>query len=388
MKKLDQVKICRYKQLSVILLVLLISAPVFMQTSKAQADGPSLQDKALAFLTDVVQLDLTNYAVSTNQQYTSKDHISLNLDARNADPLYHIIAGFNFYNNSVRYCSLSPGSAGLPHSHPTADRFNATLGFMERYQKWTNDPQVQEMMMLLDKVGSEKNATEASGNLTLRILCSNFVTTYSFRNTFSGAEYTGISIYYGNKIEDFTFDDNRQFQKIGDVTINISKERAISIAKEYLKTYTVKSTLANGTTVKVSNLNVTGVYSAVLQTSVRVNNTLYPLWNIQLNVSNMPARGLQGVGVWVWSNDGVVLSAYNYAYPMDFDPFLDALFFPLLMDALTPLIILICVAIVVIVVLVSFLRRNKEANNVARRTPHSEKYSSTIVRCLSMSCFS
>ncbi len=334
-----------------------------MQTSKAQAVESSLKDKALAFLTDVVQLDLTTYAVSVNQQYTSGNHISLNLDAKNAsfsDSIYHIIAGFNFYNNSVRYCSLSPGSAGLPYAAPGTNQFNATLGFMERYQSYTNDPQVQEMITLLEKVGSEKNATEASDNLTLTIQSTDIITTYSFLNTFNGAQYTGITISYGNKIENFNFNDNRQSQKIGDVNINVSKEQAIGIAEKYLKNYSFNTTFGNGTTVRVSNLNVTGVYQTALQTTVKENNTLYPLWNIQFNISNMPTPGLQGVGVWVWANDGAVVGAYNYAYPLNFDP-LDFLLLPLLLSALAPLATLIFIIVVAVVILVLYLRKNKEA---------------------------
>jgi len=352
-----------YKQLLVILLVTLVLAPVLLQTSNAQAVGSSLQDKALSFLTDVVQLDLKNYQVTVNQQYASENNISLNLDAKNAslfDSLYHINAGFNFYNNSIRYCSLSPGSAGLPHAYLITDRFNGTLSFMERYQKSTNDPQIQEMITLMETVGSEKNATETSSHLTLTILCTDTLTSYRFRNTFNGAEYTGISISYGNKIENFNFDDNRQFQKIGDVNINTSKEQAIDIAEEYLKTYSFNTTLGNGTTVKVSNLNVKGVYQIVLQTTVREENTLYPLWNIQFNISNMPTPGLQGVGVWVWANDGAVAGAYNYAYPLNFDP-LDFLLLPLLLSALAPLATLICIVVVIVVVLVLYLRKSKDA---------------------------
>jgi hypothetical protein len=220
------------------------------------------------------------------------------------------------------------------------------------------------MVTLLEKVGSEKNATEASGNLTLRISCYDILTSYSFRITFSGAEYTGLTISYGNHIENFTFDDNRQVQKIGDTSVNISKEQAIRIAKEYLKTYSMNITLANQTTIKVTNLTVTSVYQTVLQTSDRYGDkTLYPNWNIQLDIGNLPSPGPRGVGVWVWANDGRVQGAYRYTYPIDLDPFMNTLFLSFLMGALTPFITLICIATVVIVVVVLFLKEKRNNNN-------------------------
>ena len=133
-----------------------------------------------------------------------------------------------------------------------------------------------------------------------------------------------MSIFRGSSNLDFS--DSRVYEKIGDTNINISKEQAIQIAENYLKTYIVNATFANGTTISVTDLNVTGVNGAILQTTVRGNSTLYPEWNVQLNVSNMPARGLQGVGVWIWANDGQVIGAYQYTN-VDFTSLINALFF-------------------------------------------------------------
>ncbi len=327
----------------------------------AQSSSSPLQEKAHAFLEDIVQLDLTNYTVIENKQYTSDNHISLSIDAQNVslfDSLYHINAAFNFYNNSVQYCDLSPGLAGLPYANRSTDRFNATVDLLERYQKYTGDPQVQEMVNLLQKVGSEKNFTETSDDLKLRISCGDSLTTYSFHNTFKGVEYNGISIHYGNGIANFVFDDNRKTQNIGDTTINISKEQAINIGREFLKTNTMNFSFGNGTTILVSNLNVTGVYQAVLQTSDRGNNTYYPNWNIQFNVSNMPTSGLQGIGVRIWANNGTVIGVYLYAYPMDFDPLLNVLFFPIFLSVVLPIISFVCILIAIVVVVVILIRTN------------------------------
>jgi hypothetical protein len=361
LKKHQRVKLRRCTQLFVIILSISVVVPVLTQNTLAQSTGSPLQDKAYAFLRDVVQLNLTDYTVSEDQRFSSENYIGLSIDAKNSsflDSTYHINAGVGFYNNRAKFCGLSPGLAGLPYANRSTDRFQATVDFLERYHKYTGDSQIQEMLALLEKAGSEKNSTQTRGNLTLGISCQDLLTEYLFRNTFNGVEYNGISISYGNRIEDFTFNDNRQTQKIGDTAINISKEQAISIGEKYLKTYTMNFTFANGTKVLLSNFNVTGVYQAVLQTSDRGNNTYYPNWNIQFNVSNMPTSGLQGFGVWIWANDGTVLGAYPYTYPMNFDPFLNMMFLPIFLGALTPIITVVCILIAVVVVAVLLIRRN------------------------------
>jgi hypothetical protein len=360
LKEIDLIKLHRCKKTYIILLIFVIYAPVLAPNTMAQSTASPLQDKAYAFLADIVQLDLTNYTVSENQQYKSENHISLSIDAKNAsflDSMYHINAVLNFYNDSVRSCDLSPGLAGLPYANRSMDRFQATVGFMERYQEYTGDAQVKEMVAMLEKVSSEKNVTQPLDKLTLRISGSDLLTTYSFLNTFNGVEYNGISISYGNGLENFYFNDNRQTQKIGDTDINISRDQAISIGEKYLKTYTMNFTFGNGTTVLLSNFNVTGVYQAVLQTSNRGNNTLYPNWNIQYNISNMPTHGLQGIGVWISANDGSVWGAYDYT-SMNFDPFLNVLFLSIFLETLTPIITVVCILIAAIIVVVLLIRKN------------------------------
>ncbi|MGD6853226.1 MAG: hypothetical protein ACQCN6_14300 [Candidatus Bathyarchaeia archaeon] len=375
LRELKWIKRPQCKKSCVILLILAIFTPVLASTAMAQSTDSPLWDEAYAFLVDIVQLDLTNYTIIEDQEYTSDNRIGLSIDAKNAslfDSFYHIHAELNFYNNKVVYCSLFPGLAGLPYAQPITDRFNATVAFLMRYHDYTGDPQVQEMVDLLQRVGLEKNATEASENLTLRVTCEDSVTSYAFRNTFNGAEYSGVSIYYGNSAGGFTLDDNRQVQKIGDTSINISKEQAIEIGREYLKTYTMNFSFGNGTTILVSNLNVTGVYQAGLQTSNRGNDTYYPNWNILFDISNMPSPGLRGIGVCIWANDGTIMGSYKYTYPMDLDPFLDVLFFPVFLSAFLPIVTIICILIAVAVVVVLLIRNNSKPSLGQKGNPKSQ----------------
>ena len=157
---------------------------------------------------------------------------------------------------------------------------------------------------------------------------------------------------------DLNLVDTRVYEKIGNTRINISKEQAINIAENYLKTYVITHTFGNGTTVLLSNWNITGVNGAVLQTAVKANSTRYPQWNIQFNISNMPTRGLQGFGVWVWANDGKVKGAYQYTNA-DFSQLFDSLFmFPLYSSLFAGLALAASFAVVFVVVLIVVLRKS------------------------------
>ena len=174
---------CRSKLLTrtkllVFTLILLISIPLAAQTPKTQATtpnpspNPGMQDKALSFLRDVIQLDMSKYIFTLDLKYTETEHLFYHMDYANANPFNFGLEGdivFNFHNGTLSSCSISPPSQdNLIFLHPQ-DQYNSTLGIVQRYHAWTNDSQVQEMANLLQKVGSEKNVTQVSGNLKLQI---------------------------------------------------------------------------------------------------------------------------------------------------------------------------------------------------------------------------
>jgi hypothetical protein len=353
-------------KLWMLMLVVLISLLSIAQTPRAQAATatPSLGDKALSFLTDVIQLDLSKYKVTLYENTSNGEHLFYRLYPNDASPLFSAssdtLAIFNFHNGTLGSCDLSPGLRGLIYVHPFSDRFNATLGIVQRFETWANDSWATGMENLMAKVGSEKNVLEVSGNESLRItLYSSGFGIYQFSNYFEGVEYTGVTIAMGNSTGDLFFTDSRAFHKIGNTTINVSREQAINIAEDYVKNYSYKHTFGNGTSITVSNLNVTGISSAGLKSDIGENSMLFPYWDVRVNVSNMPARGLQGVGVVISANDGTVKSAYQFT-SISIGPLISLILFPTYQLLLTILAILIAVAIGIIIILVVILRKTKE----------------------------
>jgi hypothetical protein len=370
-------------KLWVLVLIVLISVPILMHAPKAQASdtNASLGDKALSFLDHVIQIDMSKYKAVLYENESNGNHLFYKLYP-NTQSLFlsDTNAIFSFYNGSLGSCSLSPGIEGLMYKQPFTDRFNVTLGIVQRFESWANDPWVKGMENLMVKVGSEKNTFQISGNESLRItVLSDGLGTYKFSNFLDGVEYTGITFAMGNSSSrDVFFTDSRAFYTIGNTTVNVSREQAISIAENYVKNYSYKHTFGNGTSIIVSNLNVTGISSANLATNPGYapmqlinNSTLFPFWDIRVNVSNMPARGLQGMGVIIFANNGTVISSYQISN-MDIGPLLNLMFFPVTASLLSTLVIIIAIPIAIVVVLVVVLKSAREKNSPSRPNWHSK----------------
>jgi hypothetical protein len=351
------------------MLIVLISVPLLMHAPKAQAATANMGDKAFSFLDDVIQLDMSKYKVTLYENESNGNHLFYKLYP-NTVSLFgsdtNVI--FNFYNGTLGSCNLSPGIEGLMYKQPFTDRYNVTLGIVQRFESWANDSWVKGMEDLMVKVGSEKNTFQVSDNESLRItVLSDGFGSYKFSNYLEGVEYTGVSVDMGNSSRrDVFFTDSRAFRTIGNTSVTVSREQAINIAKEYVKNYSYKHTFGNGTSINVSNLNITGISSIDLGTNPGyaamesiTNSTLFPYWDIRVNVSNMPARGLHGVGVVILANDGTVTSSYQFSN-MDIGPLL---FFPvtasLVSTLASTLAIIIAIPIVIVVVLVVALKRSQ-----------------------------
>jgi hypothetical protein len=175
-------------------------------------------------------------------------------------------------------------------------------------------------------------------------------------------EYSGVEVDIENSTGIVSFEDTRAWEKIGDTSINITQDQAISIAQDALKGYTLKYNFGNGTILPISNLNITGVYRTYLWSNFWGNtSTLYPVYVVDLNVTGLPDKS-GGVGVNVWAKDGTIhsftqLSIPNSPHPVDWIPslrFSDSFF-----NFLRGLVIVCFSVAVIVAVLIIILRRKK-----------------------------
>lgn len=344
--------------------------------SEVAASASDSEGKALSFLGDVMGLDMSKYTATvarSSEPSAGAEYITYHLDGSFDS---QVGVSFRFFEGKLGYCNLSPDwGSGLLFAQPDLDTYNRTLAMLDGYGRWLNDSQVGEMANMLRNVGSQRNATEFSGNLTLKIVVytpSHIV--YKFSNTFNDVDYTGLSLTFGSGSAIY-FDDSRAYKTIGDTSINISKDEAITIAENYVRNNTYVHNFGNGTKLTVSNLNVTGVGTVRLGSHIfnpngnitTVNSTLSPYWYVQVNVSNLPAPGLIGVAVQVSANDGTVVSPILVGKPFDIMKFFPQPnpFASIYIAEILSIIAIFAGAIFVIIgvlMLVSKRKHEKEAN--------------------------
>ncbi|MCW3995713.1 MAG: hypothetical protein NWE98_06155 [Candidatus Bathyarchaeota archaeon] len=96
------------------MLIVSIIVPLFMQAPKAQAAEFTAEDKALSFIDDVIQLDMSKYQATLYKNESGRNHLfhlfyklyptePATLFSFSSDTL----AIFNFYNATLGSCQLN-----------------------------------------------------------------------------------------------------------------------------------------------------------------------------------------------------------------------------------------------------------------------------------------
>ena len=168
---------------------------------------------------------------------------------------------------------------------PSSDvKMNAEV-FLQEMQSHNGDESLASMGSLLESVDVSKNSTKISGNLRLDITITTLSSIVSFRwtNVFNGADYTSFSVDFRDGVFG-AFGDNRFYYSIGNTSVNLSREEAISAALNCVKNY---SYLYAGK--EVGNFSIAESYiSADLLTAPRDEPlVLCPYWDVRLPLASV-----------------------------------------------------------------------------------------------------
>ncbi len=204
---------------------------------------------------------------------------------------------------------------------PYTDVVDIAKSFLQKYQAFSSLDS-REMIAMLSNVDPTKNATVTLGNLKLTVSHKDltgtvFGDTIEFRwvQTFNGCDYLPVSIGFSDGV--FSgFLDHRGIYKIGDTSVNISKEQAIKIAMEAIKNYSYRMS---------DDWVVTGFdvieeqAVANLHSQVKESNVLYPVWSVTLPLNGTYPGSVRELLVVIWAGSGEVYlvhhQAYSYPYP-------------------------------------------------------------------------
>ena len=294
------------------LLFVVALALALMQASTVFSAEVSAQTKALSFITDAFQLDMSKYNAALegysidypSQLYGApREYVTYNL--RESQSNLTVICTFE--NKSLTHCSLYVNEGQAAYIKTPANTIEKARDILKGYQHWTGDPNSEKMMALLKEVDGTKTATTTTGDVTLKVVFTSPTEIgYYWLYTINGVEYTGVGIGFQGK--DVYFFDSRSLYKIGDTTVKISKNDAIAIALKQAGnfSYTVYSgeKPAEISGLRIAESNIT----AELCSQEREASTLFPCWQVWLPLDHTYTGGVFAISVFVWADSGAVLS--------------------------------------------------------------------------------
>jgi hypothetical protein len=284
------------------------------QLSAVHADLPlpqTLEARAFACLTDVYPVDLNHYNVTLDACCTLSSAPPDNFTTQAVNymlnsPDSNLVADFLFRDAVLYSLSLSVINGSVVTARSYANLTDAAGDFLVKYQAFSGADST-ELIRLLGMFDEAKGTTVTLGNISLSV--SHLVipnaangTTFDWLYTLDGADYASVSLTF-DKGAFAGFDDCRQFYTVGSA-------EAISAAIKYIENYSY--TAPDGAHVSGFNVNKNGTV-AKFSTSPRNGNTLYPCWNVTLNLNQTYPGGVNAILAEVWADSGEVFNCRNQA---------------------------------------------------------------------------
>jgi hypothetical protein len=313
------------KSLAVTILSALLIA-FFAQLNVARAAVGSEVDteEVLLFLRDVVQLDMTKYETSLTEVGTeyppwldgvAQTNGQYSLDATGLNIPTLLMVTFTFFDKQLIALSLYEESQGptLFTAKPPADLRDAALGFLQRYQTHTGDPQLSQMRSILETVEPSSNITKTVDDLSLEVNVKNNRTVFTWSNTANGAAYSQLKLRFQDGV--FTsFYDDRSSYKLGSSEVNISEEEAVNIALERVKSFSYQYADKEITDFNIVTEKINSRTGFQNRTDRMV---MYPCYIVDLPLDAIYPGSVAYIEVWIWADSGEVVSceALGYGFP-------------------------------------------------------------------------
>jgi len=202
-------------------------------------------DKAIEFIRDVIQIDLSEYQValvSNDVEFRSDlggvvEEI-LRYSLVNSEDRIDVVLRFRDQQLSRYQTYVFEGSTSYSEPQPI-DLVDSATNLLSRYMSYSNASYLEQMGELLSMVDEVKNIEITEGNMKLKISASDDDTEFFWLYTESDVDFSPKSL-------SFIF-ENRAFKQLtdgwflfetGSTEVNISSEEAITIAREAAGNFT------------------------------------------------------------------------------------------------------------------------------------------------------
>jgi DNA-binding transcriptional ArsR family regulator len=268
-------------------------------------------DKAIIFLRDVIQIDITKYeATLLSNTVESRSDLGgvveqiLKYSLTNSESKIDVF--FRFRNNklSMYQISLREGSPIYAPAQPYTI-LDAAKNLLERFSSFGDASYLEEMSSMLASVNETENTEIIEGNIKLQVSVSGDTTKFLWLYTENGVDFSpkSLSLVFENRVlEELT--DGYYFFTIGTTEVSVAtEEEAIAIARNAVKGFTWE---ADG--VVVSDFNVLEEpVSAIFHPTLREEGlALVPYWEVTLYLDKVYPGGVNSIAVGIWADTGAV----------------------------------------------------------------------------------
>jgi hypothetical protein len=319
----------RKKNISALIIVTILLLSVLQISAVSAAtdtvESPADTNDVVDFITDVLQLDMTQYnATVTTLGVRYRDWLGglaqtngrCTLDSTGSGGTSLLDVTFQFVDKTLVSCNLyiKQGSVLYSQKQPT-DSIEAAKGFLERYQAFYSNQDLSEMTSILSTVSLGENTTKTSENLSLEVTVQTSSTQYVWSNMANGVAFSNLVLKFENG-EFKMFSDDRSYSSIGSTEVNIVEDDAIQIALSAVKDY---SYIYDNK--EVSDFVVVEKYiSAEMQVQNRSSSKpleMFPFWLINLPLDTIYPGRIYYFEVKVWADTGEVFSCLPLGYGDD-----------------------------------------------------------------------
>lgn len=304
------------------LALVLVAVLVFssLQISDAYTVEPTVQEKTVAFLTDVVMLDMSQYNVqliSHGEPLYPPDNI---IQEEVRYELLHedskVDATFIFENGIFSWCQISHGKESPIYKQAQPSNvIDAAKGLIERYQIYSGSSRFQEMITTLNTVDKMESTTVTLGNIKLQIKVSGLLESFTWFYIYDDIEIKALSILFDDGAV-WTFREHWSAFKVGSTAVYVSEEEAINIAMKAAKDSSWKVN-----DVEIKDFTILDEHvRAELSMQVREPLTLYPHWSVDLSLDKVYPGGVSSIAVGLWADTGEVRYCKALSYGMGLPP--------------------------------------------------------------------
>ena len=305
------------KKLHVALVLVVVLALPLLQVPKAYSTEWSAPDKALSFLEDVVNLDMTKYNTTLDGHFV--DYRSDLGGITQEDVMYtlesdgsKLVAALAFINKTLDWCILDvlEGSPLFAPPPPTNVIDNAKV-FLQRYQTYTGASYLQVMRDMLDTVDEIENMTTTVGNVTLEMSSQGDIIFFEWLFTLNGftMREKKVEVVFRNGVFE-SFMDNYDLFTFGNIDVNVSGEEAIAIARQHVKNFSWKVSMGGDDWIEVTEFNVVDEPMEVdvwMYPREENSTVLYPHYHINLYLDAVYPGNVNRIAVGIWADTGEII---------------------------------------------------------------------------------